>query len=135
MLKIKIAELFRHRNETTFRPYINARNLFRDIGIEFIFEGNDYDLTWVGQASYSDKNYPFQKSVERGKWVLENKLEGDYVLFDGNDSASLMRTWDVFKGSNAKLLLKNTMYSNRAHYESPSPHGRRYWASQPTEIL
>lgn len=127
MLKIKIAEIFRHRNETTFRPYINARHLFRDIGIQFVFEGNDYDLTWVGQASFSDKKHPLDRSISRGLWFLENQVKGDYVLFDGNDSASLMGTWDVFKQSNAKLMLKNTLYSDPDNYSVPSPHGRIYW--------
>lgn len=127
MLKIKIAEIFRHRNETTFRPYLMAKHLFREAGIEFVFEGNDYDLTWVGQASYSDKNHPYERSISRGLWFLENKVEGDYVLFDGNDSASLMGTYDVFKQSKAKLLLKNSLYSNKIVYELSSPHGRSYW--------
>lgn len=127
MIKIKISEIFRHRNETTFRPYIMAKELFRDVGIEFVFEGNKYDLTWVGQASYSDKNHPYERSLSRGKWFFENKVEGDYVLFDGNDSASLMGTYDVFKQSKAKLLLKNSMYKDINEYSKLSIHGRTYW--------
>lgn len=126
MLRIKIEEIFRHRNETTFRPYLWAKHLFREIGIEFIFEGNNYDLSWVGQASYSDKNHPYERSISRGLWFLD-KIEGDYVLFDGNDSASLMGTYDVFKESGAKLLLKNSLYKNREWYELPFIHGRAYW--------
>jgi hypothetical protein len=127
MIKIKILEIFRHRNETTFRPFILAKELFKDIGIEFVFEGNDYDLTWVGQASFSDKNHPYERSLSRGKWFLENVVHGDYILFDGNDSASLMGTYDVFKESNAKLLLKNTMYKDINDYAKLSVHGRTYW--------
>lgn len=127
MLKIKVAQIEKHRNETTFRPYLNAKKLFRDIGISFIFEGNDFDLTWIGQASVSPKAFRFGSSIGRGKWYLENEVKGDYVMFDGNDSASLMGTWDIFKESNAKLLLKNTLYADRNEYMKRSIHGRSYW--------
>lgn len=130
MLKIKIAEIFRHRNETTFRPYIKLKNLFRDVGIQFVFEGNDYDLTWVGQASYVDRCRPYEKSVSRGKWFLENKVEGDFVLFDGQDSASLMGSYDVFKDSAAKLFLKNSLYKDRSDYKNASIYGRTYWGKE-----
>jgi len=129
MLRIKIEEIARHRNETTFRPYLMSKELFRDAGIEFIFEGNNYDLSWVGQASYCDKNHPYERMLSRGKWFLENKVEGDYVLFDGQDSATLMGSWDVFKESNAKILLKNTLYKERDQYRIPRVHGRTYWGS------
>jgi len=42
MIKIKIYELDKHRNETTFRPYIMAQNQLREIGIEFTND-NSYD--------------------------------------------------------------------------------------------
>lgn len=129
MLKIKIAEIFRHRNETTFRPYLMCKDLFRDVGIDFVFEGNDYDLTWVGQASFCDKNHPYDRMISRGLWFLENKVDGDYILFDGQDSATLMGTYDVFDRSSAKLMLKNTLYSNPSDYQVPSVHGRTYWGS------
>ena len=54
MIKIKLLELDKHRNETTFRPFIMAQNLFKDVGIEFT-ESNDYDYAFVGQASIIDK--------------------------------------------------------------------------------
>lgn len=135
MLKIKIAEIFRHRNETTFRPYIKLKNLFRDIGIQFVFEGNDYDLTWVGQASYVDRCYPYEKSLSRGKWFLKNKVDGDYVLFDGQDSASLMGSYDVFKDSDAKLFLKNSLYKDKNQYKQLHPMGRIYWNSEVSTLV
>lgn len=45
MIKIKLEEIQRHRNETTFRPYIMCADLFRDIGITFITTGNSYDYS------------------------------------------------------------------------------------------
>lgn len=127
MIKIKIAEIFRHRNETTFRPFIQAKHLFQDIGVEFVFEGDNCDLTWVGQASICDKNHLLKRAINRGLWFLDNKVEGDYVIFDGQDSATMMGTYEVFRQSKAKLLLKNTLYSNLDDYERETPHGRIYW--------
>lgn len=127
MLKIKLVELFRHRNETTFRPYVNAAGLFEDIGIQFVVDGN-YDMAWVGQASFSDKNHPYQRSVSRGKWFLD-RVAGDVVLFDGQDSASLMGSHDALLNSNALALMKNTMYAVRSEYQKPYVHGRSYWGS------
>lgn len=129
MLKIKIAENFRHRNETTFRPYLNAAHLFREVGIEFVFEGNGYDLTWVGQASISDKNHPLKRANRRGKWFIDNEVEGDFIIFDGQDSPSLIGVYEVLKSTEAKLLLKNSLYKDRSDYERPSIHGRTYWGS------
>lgn len=126
MLKIRLLELFRHRNETTWRPFIENRNLFRDIGIQFMFEGNDYDLTWVGQATFANKTHPFKDAVEYGISYC-SKIEGDFVMFDGADSPSLMGSWDVFKETNAKLLLKNSLYSDINDYSKLSIHGRTYW--------
>ena len=46
MIKIKLLELDKHRNETTFRPFIFAQNYLNDIGIEFT-NGDSYDYSWV----------------------------------------------------------------------------------------
>ena len=54
MIKIKLVELEKHRNETTFRPFIFAKNYLNDIGIEFT-DGDSYDYSWVAQASIFDK--------------------------------------------------------------------------------
>ena len=35
MIKIKLYELDKHRNECTFRPFLYAQNILREIGIEF----------------------------------------------------------------------------------------------------
>ena len=33
MIKIKLYELDVHRNETTFRPFLMAQDLFREVGM------------------------------------------------------------------------------------------------------
>ena len=93
-MKIKILELEKHRNETTFRPYINAINTFKEYGIEFV--NDNPDIYWVGQASVVDKKVSLQESVDNGCRFVE-KLDAPYILFDGQDSSSLMGVWDVFR--------------------------------------
>jgi hypothetical protein len=126
MIKILIRELEKHRNETTFRPYLLSADLFRDCGIEFIAAGNSYDFEWIGQASYSNKSMPLSESITGGLEYLE-KITGDYWLFDGQDSASLIGSYDVFTQSKAQYLLKNTMYADSTEYSYPYCNGRNYW--------
>ena len=128
MIKIKLAELFRHRNETTFRPYLMAKNLFEDIGVQFVTEGA-CDLTWVAQASYNDKknSYTYGNCLSRGIHYLNTEVSGDFVLFDGQDSASLLGSFDALKNSKAKLLLKNTLYNRFEDYLTLWKMGRMYW--------
>ena len=35
MLKIKLLEHEIHRNETTFRPFVTAQDIFREVGIDW----------------------------------------------------------------------------------------------------
>ena len=125
MVKIKILELHKHRNETTFRPYLKAHNLFKDYGIEFT-QGDSYDFAWIGQASIVDKKLPLQQSIEKGVNFV-SRVKGDYFIFDGQDSPSLIGTYEVFKNSNAKYLLKNSLYKDRSMYKVPSVNGRIHW--------
>tara|TARA_B100000287_G_scaffold165740_2_gene156306 strand:- start:4161 stop:5207 length:1047 start_codon:yes stop_codon:yes gene_type:complete len=125
MIKIKILELDKHRNETTFRPFIFAQNELKDIGIEFT-DSDDYDYVWVGQASIIDKNKPLKESVESGLEFL-SKITGDYMIFDGQDATSLIGTIDVFRESNAKLFLKNSYLKDFDLYKKGWANGRMYW--------
>lgn len=131
MIVIKINELEKHRNETTFRPFLEpkVRELFWDIGIKFIVEGNNFDLHWIAQASYLQKLLPYRDSLNYGLNRIRHH-DGDIVLFDGKDSPSLMGSWDIFKEfGRAKLLLKNSLYEDKSMYNKPSIHGRIYWGS------
>ena len=127
MLRIKIPQIDRHRNETTFRPYLNSADIFREVGIDFVFEGNKYDMAWIGQASYMDKTLSLIDSVNKGIEYLEQFKGQDYILFDGQDSATLKGSVEVFNQSEAKYLLKNTLYSDLGNYRRFSTTGRIYW--------
>lgn len=128
MIKIKIIEIDKHRNECTFRPYLNLKEFFNDVGIEFVVNNHcqTYDYCWIAQSSYTDKSASLPESIEKGLEYLD-KIEGDYWLFDGQDSASLIGTYDVFLKSKAQHLLKNTIYSNKDDYTLPFLNGRSYW--------
>lgn len=125
MIKIKIYELDKHRNETTFRPYVIAQNIFREIGVQFT-DGDSYDLAWVGQASIANKKVSLNESIEQGLNFL-NSIKGPYYLFDGQDSTSLIGTYEILKESNALLLLKNSLLKDRSLYSKGWVNGRYYW--------
>ena len=64
-MKIKLYEHEVHRNETTFRPFLKAQDMFREVGIEFT-SGDTYDYAFVGQASIIDKKKPLKESISNG---------------------------------------------------------------------
>jgi len=128
-MKVKLLEINKHRNETTFRPYYMFRKAFKTVGIDFITEGNNYDYAWVGQASIADKKLSLDESVSRGLEFLNN-INTPYMILDGQDSASLIGVYEVFKESRADLLLKNTLYKDWNDYKKPSVNGRTYWDEQ-----
>ena len=106
MIKIKLYELDVHRNETTFRPFLMAQELFKEVGIEFT-TSDTYDYAFVGQASIIDKKKSLKESIDKGLEFC-SKITGDYFIVDGQDATTLIGTIDVFRESNAKLFLKNS---------------------------
>ena len=125
MIKIKLHELDKHRNECAFRPFLWAQNTLKEIGIEFT-QGDSYDFAWVAQASFLNKKLSLEQSVNDGLEFL-SKIDGDYMLLDGQDSTSLIGAYEVFKESNALLLLKNSLLKDRSLYKQGSVLGRHYW--------
>ena len=125
MIKIKLYELDKHRNECTFRPYLWAQNILKEVGIEFT-QGNSYDFAWVAQASFLNKKVPLEESIDNGLEFL-SQITGDYMLLDGQDSTSLIGAYEVFKESDALLLLKNSLLKDRSLYKQGSVLGRHYW--------
>jgi hypothetical protein len=128
MIKVKIVEIDKHRNETTFRPYIMYYDLFKKNGIEFVFKGDNYDLAWIGQASFIDRKMSYDDSVNKGIDFV-NSVKGEKWLFDGQDSASMLGSYDVLKNTDAEFLLKNTLYADKKEYLKPNFFGRNYWES------
>jgi hypothetical protein len=123
-MKIKILELDKHRNETTFRPYINAINSFKEYGIEFV--DKNPDIYWVGHASIVNKKVSLQESIDIGCNFIK-KLDAPYILFDGQDSSSLMGTWDVFRSLPGLKIAKNVVLKDYSVYTKKFPNGRWFW--------
>lgn len=127
MIKIKIYELEKHRNETTFRPFLFARNLFHEIGIEFVTEGKS-DFAFIGHASFINKKITLSESIEFGLNFLKT-IKEPYFLFDGQDAATLIGSYEVFLKSKALCLFKPTLYKNKEHYLEKTVNGRIYWGA------
>ena len=107
MIKIKILNPTKDRNEPTFRPLFFVKNMLRDYSID-ITDSDDFDYLFVGMYDFIYKDKPLSESIDIG---IENlsKISGDYFLFDGSDSTSLMGAYEVFKESNAIYLFKNQL--------------------------
>ena len=125
-MKIKIAELEKHRNETTFRPYLAARQELRSHGVEFVEKESDADIVFVGQASIIDKKKSLSDSSFLGLEFLKN-IDRPFVVFDGQDSSSLIGTWDVCKNYSGLKLVKNVMLDSLNDYKNHYENGRWFW--------
>ena len=124
-MKIRLFENEKHRNETTFRPFLIAQELFGQVGINFTTE-NDCDLTFVAQASIANKKESLDDSVNQGLEAL-SKIDGEYIIIDGQDSTSLIGTYEIFKSSSALFFLKNSLLKDRGLYKKGWNLGRYYW--------
>ncbi len=125
MIKIKILNSQLGRNEPTFRPLQFIKNRLRDYSID-ITDSNDYDFLFVGMHDFIDKKRSLQESIDYG---LENisKITGDYFIFEGSDSTSLMGAYEVFDQSNAVYMFKNQLLPSKEHYKIPYAHNKWFW--------
>jgi len=114
MIKIKILNPTKGRNEITFRPLLQNKEVLKNYSID-ITDSDSYDFLFVGMHDFLDKKRPLQESIEYGLSNLE-KITGDYFLFDGSDSTSLMGSYEVFFNSNAIYLFKNQLLKEREMY-------------------
>lgn len=125
MIKVKIQNPVTDRNEPTFRPLFFVKDMLRDYSID-ITDSDDYDFLFVGMHDFLNKKIPLKESIEYG---LENlsKISGDYFLFDGSDSTSLMGAYEVFEQSNAIYLMKNQKFNTREEYKTPYAFNKYFW--------
>lgn len=125
MVKIKILNPNKGRNEPTFRYFKYTQNLFKKLGIEFT-ESNNYDLVFIGMEDFIYRKLPLSESVEKG--IRNIKEYGDRaLLFDGSDSTSLLGSFEVLAGSNAKFLFKNQLLKNKEDYNIQSPFNKIFF--------
>tara|TARA_B100002019_G_scaffold103234_1_gene88897 strand:- start:3339 stop:4364 length:1026 start_codon:yes stop_codon:yes gene_type:complete len=127
MIKVKIQNPTEDRNRPTFAPFFRCLNLLKDYSIE-ITKSDDFDYLFVGMNDFIDKQISLKDSVNYG---LENlsKISGDYFLFDGSDSTSLMGAYEVFKDSDAIYLFKNQKLKNKDHYKVPYAFNKFFFGS------
>ena len=127
MIKVKILNPVTDRNEITFRPLLQLKEMLRDFSID-ITESDDYDYLFVGMNDFLDKSKPLQESIEYGLNNL-SKITGDYFLFDGSDSTSLMGAYEVFEQSNAIYLFKNQILKDKEMYKTPYAFGKWFFGN------
>ena len=126
MIKIKLTNWNKGRNNQTFRPFLIYQKYFSDIGIVFVDNGS-YDFEFIGMADFLDKKIPLQDSIKMGLDNLSNKM-GDYYLFDGSDSTSLMAAYEVFINSKSPYLFKNSK-TTQITYNQPSAFNKWFFGS------
>ena len=128
MIKIKIANPTKGRNEPTFRPFFFVKDLLRDYSID-ITESDDFDYLFIGMEDFVNKKKSLQDSID---WGVKNlsEIKGDYFLFDGSDSTSLMGSYEVFKQSNAIYLFKNQLLKNKKDYNISSPFNKWFFKGE-----
>tara|TARA_Y100001937_G_scaffold95871_1_gene130250 strand:+ start:1118 stop:2143 length:1026 start_codon:yes stop_codon:yes gene_type:complete len=127
MIKIKLQNPQVGRNEPTFRPFYFIKDMLSDYSIE-LTDSDDFDYLFIGMNDFIDKKLSLQDSID---WGLENlsNITGDYFLFEGSDSTSLMGGYEVFQHSNAHYLFKNQTLSSRHDYKIPYAHNKWFWGS------
>ena len=127
MIKVKILNPTLGRNEPTFRPFWFIKDKLRDYSID-ITNSDDYDYLFVGMHDFINKKINLKESIDYGLENLHN-ISGDYFLFEGSDSTSLMGSYEVFEKSNAIYLFKNQILPTKEHYKTPYAHNKWFWGS------
>jgi len=111
MIKIKLSNI---NNIKCFSGLIISKDMLGDYSID-ITDSDDYDYEFIDATKFVDLSLPLQESIDNGIEYLSKK-SGDYFLFHGGDSTSIMGAYEVFVESNAKYLFKKQLLS-RADYK------------------
>lgn len=126
MVKIKIHNPKEDRNEPTFRVMLAVQHYFREIGIDFT-TSNDYDFLFIGMNDFINKKWSIEESIDWGSENVERLGEnGDYFLFDGSDSTSIMGGVEVMRNTNPIYYIKN-QFLDFDLYNKPCSFGRWFW--------
>jgi len=112
MIKIKLSD---NQNQKCFSGLIISKNMLRDYSIE-ITDSEDYDYEFIDHTKFINNSLTLHDSID---WGLEelSKKSGDYFLFHGGDSTSIMGVYEVFAKSNAKYLFKKQLLSQEDYKE------------------
>jgi len=126
MIKIKLTNWNKGRNNSTFRPFLMYAQHFNEIGVQFV-ENGSYDFEFIGMEDFLDKKIPLRESIDMGVNEI-NKRNGNCYLFDGSDSTSLMAAWEVMERTNAHVLFKNQILS-RENYNISSAFNKWFFGN------
>ena len=129
MIKIKIYNPVAGKNRISFMGFLMLKDALKDYSIE-ITESDDFDYMFVGMQDFYDKNRSIEESTEWGLENLDKITEGgDYFLFDGQDSTSIMGAYEVFTQSNATYLFKNQLHQDKDNYNLPKAFNKWFMGS------
>jgi len=112
MIKIRLSD---NQNMKCFSGLIISKDMLKDYSID-ITDSDDYDYEFIVTNEFVKSSLPLKESID---WGLENlsKKSGDYFLFHGGDSTSIMGVYEVFIKSNAKYLFKKQLLSQEDYKE------------------
>ena len=112
MIKIRLSD---NQNMKCFSGLIISKDMLKDYSID-ITDSDDYDYEFIVTNEFVKSSLPLKESID---WGLENlsKKSGDYFLFHGGDSTSIMGAYEVFIESNAKYLFKKQLLSQEDYRE------------------
>lgn len=127
MIKIKIHNPLEGKNKQSFLGFLYMREALRDYSID-ITDSDDYDYLFVGANEILNKKISLEESVERGLKFLDG-ISGDYFIFDGSDSTSLMGAYEVLVQSKAKYLFKNQLLKSREAYAEPTAFNKWFFGN------
>ena len=128
MIKVKVINPTIDRNEPTFRLMMYCKDLLREYGID-ITESNDFDYMFIGMNDLINKKLSLKESIEWGSENVEKLSQGgEYFLFDGSDSTSLMGGIEVMRNTNPTYYVKNQLLQ-KEKYKVPSNFGRWFWGN------
>jgi hypothetical protein len=129
MLRIRLVDDNKGRNKATYRGFLMYKDLFKDVGIDFIIAGDivdSWDISILGDECFVNRRAKsLRDSIDYGLERL-HEIDGRFMLYDGSDSPSILGSYDVFENSNAEKLIKNQIYSKDV-YSIPSPLGKEWW--------
>lgn len=127
MIKIKINEPLVGKNKQSFIGFMMLQEYLKDYSIQIVPESeNSYDYLFVGAYNILNKGMSLEKSIKKGLEYLD-KITGDYFLFDGSDSTSLMGAYEVFEKSKAIYLFKNQLLAKRGYYNYPTAFNKWFF--------
>jgi hypothetical protein len=112
-----------------FSGLIHTKDLLRDYSID-ITDSDDYDYEFIEANQFLDLSLPLKDSVD---WGLEqlSKKTGDYFLFHGADSTSILGAYEVFIESSAKYLFKKQLLSQN-DYKKKATLNKWFFKNGPT---